>query len=100
MTIEIIPVCINHEIHEKEKLAELIISSSKTKIQDGDIIALATSIKGLDVTHTGFAIRANADRVHLLHASSSGEVEVSEKPLADYLLGIKSNLGIIVARPQ
>ena len=79
----------------REKVADV-----EHLIQDGDIIALATSIKGLDVTHTGFAIRVNDDRIHLLHASSSGKVEVSEKPLADYLLAIKSNIGIVVARPQ
>ncbi len=67
-------------------------------IQNGDIIALATSIKGLDVTHTGIAIRKNG-RVHLLHASISGSVTITEEPLVDYLKKIKSNIGIIVARP-
>ena len=79
----------------REKVADI-----EHMIQDGDIIALATSIKGLDVTHTGFAIRTNGDRIHLLHASSSGQVEISEKPLSEYLMGIKSNIGIVVARPQ
>jgi len=65
----------------------------------GDIIALATSIKGLDVTHTGFALKMPNGRIHLLHASSSGEVKISEEPLADYLKKIKNNIGIIVARP-
>ena len=67
-------------------------------IKSGDIIALATSIKGLDVTHTGIALRKNG-RIHLLHASSSGKVTITEKPLVDYLKKIKSNTGIIVARP-
>ncbi|MBC2838332.1 N-acetylmuramoyl-L-alanine amidase-like domain-containing protein [Robiginitalea sp. SC105] len=68
-------------------------------IRDGDIIALATDIKGLDVTHTGLAIRMPDGRIHLLHASTVGEVVISEQPLADYLEGIKGNTGIIVARP-
>ncbi|MBO0320854.1 DUF1460 domain-containing protein [Muricauda sp. CAU 1633] len=76
------------------------IESKEHLIQSGDIIALATSIKGLDVTHTGIAIHQPDGRLHLLHASSkNGEVEISELPLADYLKGIKSNIGIIVARP-
>ena len=79
----------------REKVADV-----ERQIQNGDIIALATSIKGLDVTHTGFAIRTEGNRIHLLHASSSGQVEISEKPLAEYLKGIQSNIGIIVARPQ
>ena len=69
------------------------------KLKNGDIIALATSIKGLDVTHTGFAIRRPNGRIHLLHASTSGEVKITEEPLIDYLKKIKSNTGIIVARP-
>ncbi|WP_422858342.1 N-acetylmuramoyl-L-alanine amidase-like domain-containing protein [Flagellimonas sp. S174] len=74
------------------------IEGQEAHIQNGDIIALATSIKGLDVTHTGFAIRVN-DRIHLLHASTSGSVTITEEPLTDYLKKIKSNTGIIVARP-
>ncbi len=74
------------------------IRAAESKIWDGDIIALATSIEGLDVTHTGFALHKNG-RLHLLHASSSGSVEITEKPLVDYLNGIKNNSGIIVARP-
>ncbi len=76
------------------------IESKEQLIKSGDILALATSIKGLDVTHTGIAIHQPDGRLHLLHASSkNGEVEISELPLADYLKNIKSNIGIIVARP-
>ena len=76
------------------------IEANEQLIQTGDIIALATSINGLDVTHTGIATREKDGRIHLLHASTgSMEVEVSKLPLADYLKGIKSNIGILVARP-
>ena len=81
-------------------LAQDKISENENLIQSGDIIALATSINGLDVTHTGIATREKDGRIHLLHASTgSMEVEVSKKPLAEYLKGIKSNTGIMVARP-
>ena len=81
-------------------LAQDKIAENEHLIQSGDIIALATSINGLDVTHTGIASREKDGRIHLLHASTgSMEVEVSKKPLADYLKGIKSNTGIMVARP-
>lgn len=80
-------------------LPQNAIEAQEDNIQNGDIIALATSIKGLDVTHTGFAIKVNG-RLHLLHASSSGEVKITEIPLVDYLQKIKSNIGIIVARPS
>lgn len=75
------------------------VSRREALLQDGDIIALATDIDGLDVTHTGLAIRLDSGRVHLLHASTVGEVVISEKPLAEYLKGVKRNVGIIVARP-
>lgn len=75
------------------------IENQEKYIDSGDIIALATSIKGLDVTHTGFALKMPNNRIHLLHASSSGEVKISEEPLVDYLKKIKNNIGIIVARP-
>lgn len=75
------------------------VSQVEDQIQNGDIIALATSIDGLDVTHTGFAFRKDNGRVHLLHASTRGSVEISKAPLAEYLKGVKRNTGIIVVRP-
>ncbi|MBT8264172.1 MAG: DUF1460 domain-containing protein [Muriicola sp.] len=75
------------------------IQENEHLIQSGDIIALTTSIKGLDITHTGIATREADGRIHLLHASSTGEVEVSKLPLTEYLKKVKNNTGIIVARP-
>ncbi len=75
------------------------VSEVENQIQNGDIIALATSIDGLDVTHTGFAFRKDNGHLHLLHASTRGSVEISKAPLADYLQGVKGNTGIIVVRP-
>lgn len=76
------------------------IEANEHLIKTGDIIALATSINGLDVTHTGIATREKDGRIHLLHASTTSmEVEVTKKPLAEYLKGIKKNIGILVARP-
>lgn len=81
-------------------LAQDQIAANEHLIQTGDIIALTTSIKGLDITHTGIATREKDGRIHLLHASTgSMEVEVSKLPLADYLKKIKNNTGIMVARP-
>ena len=80
-------------------LPQNAIEAQEENIQNGDIIALATSIKGLDVTHTGFAYKMPNGRLHLLHASSSGQVTITKEPLVDYLTKIKHNIGIIVARP-
>jgi hypothetical protein len=77
------------------------IKANEHLIQNGDVVALATSINGLDVTHTGIATREKDGRIHLLHASTGAmEVEVTKKPLADYLKGVKKNIGILVARPN
>lgn len=84
------PICI---------LPQEQVEASESLIHSGDIIALTTAIEGLDVTHTGIATREADGRIHLLHASSSGQVEVSALPLADYLKKVKNNTGILVARP-
>ncbi len=74
------------------------IKSIEQQIKDGDLIALSTSINGLDVVHVGFAIHQNG-RLHLLHASTSGmKVEISDKPIAEMVQGNKIQNGIIVAR--
>lgn len=70
----------------------------ETKIQSGDLIAITTSMANLDIVHVGFAIERQG-RIHLMHASSgSMKVEISEKPLEDYLKGNKSQSGIMVCR--
>lgn len=76
-----------------------VLDQHEKDLQHGDIVALATRINGLDVTHTGILIRKEGGKIHLLHASSKGQVEISEKPLLEYLAGVKSNTGLLVARP-
>lgn len=75
------------------------VAGKEGALQDGDIIALATNIQGLDVTHTGIAITGSDGRVHLLHASTQGAVMISKEPISEYLKKIKGNTGIIVVRP-
>lgn len=69
------------------------------KIREGDLIALTTAERGIDVSHVGIAIRAG-EAFHLLHASSAaGRVVVTEGTLAHYLEEKPSRTGIIVGRP-
>lgn len=71
----------------------------KISLKNGDIISFTTSITGLDVTHTGFAIWAG-DEIYLLHASSQyHKVMLSKTPLKEYMAAKKKNTGILVARP-
>ncbi|WP_209331384.1 N-acetylmuramoyl-L-alanine amidase-like domain-containing protein [Lunatimonas salinarum] len=75
------------EIHRHER-----------QIQSGDLIAITTTLPNLDVVHVGFAVEQGG-RIHLMHASlTSKEVEISAKTLQDYLMGNKSQSGIVVSR--
>jgi hypothetical protein len=68
------------------------------RIRDGDLIAITTNTKGLDVQHVGLAARVK-NRIHLLHASSiEGKVVLSKKTLYRYLMQSKVRSGIMVAR--
>jgi hypothetical protein len=67
-------------------------------IQPGDLIAITAAMSNLDMVHVGFAVK-KGDRIHLMHASTgSMQVEISQKPLSDYLKGFKSQSGIMVGR--
>lgn len=44
MTLEIFPIQINKEVRRNEKIDELILSSAKQKIQDGDIFVISQKI--------------------------------------------------------
>lgn len=71
---------------------------AKLPIRNGDILALVTTIDGLDVTHLGFAVW-KGDKLHLMHASMShGRVVVDERTLYDYLQTRKSCPGVRVVR--
>lgn len=67
-------------------------------LQPGDIIATATDIPGLDVTHTGLVYRFADGGIGFIHASPSGEVKIS-RDLQSYVQAVDGQIGIIVARP-
>lgn len=70
------------------------------KLQEGDIVGITTSIKGLDIIHVGIVVLRN-ERAHLMHASSKAEkVIISNITLNEYLSRRKSATGIMVVRPQ
>lgn len=70
------------------------------RIRTGDVLAFATSIEGLDASHTGLAYRDAGGVMRVLHAPlSGGVVQVSRGTLAEYVAGLKKGTGIMVARP-
>lgn len=77
------------------------ISFLENKIQSGDIVGITTNVDGLDIAHTGIAIRMDDGRIHFMHAPNVGhKVQITEKPLADYIKGNKKQTGIMVLRPN
>jgi hypothetical protein len=78
----------------KDRIAEF-----GDKLNNGDIIALATPIEGLDVTHVGIVVKKEG-RIYMLHASSKEmKVVLTTETLVEYLQKSKSTSGIMVARP-
>ena len=74
------------------------IATVYDQLRPGDIVATATSIGGLDVTHTGF-VHKTAAHTGFMHASlSSDQVKISDD-LQSYVQGISSQVGVVIARP-
>lgn len=67
-------------------------------VKDGDIIAIVTNKKGLDISHVGFAVW-HKDGLHLMHASSSKKKVVDDDvSLYNYLQKQSSAVGISLLR--
>ena len=100
---EFIPVIIKQEKEINSRnyfyVPEDDIEKVESKIQTGDLIALTTSDKGLDIGHVGIAIKMDNGRIHFLHAPLAGsKVQITETPLSEYAKKIKKHTGIIVLR--
>lgn len=69
-------------------------------IQNGDLIAITTNLKGLDIGHVGIALKEADGQVYFMHAPLVGaKVEITKDPLHIYLSKVKKHTGIIVLRP-
>lgn len=75
------------------------VTAAMDDIQNGDILAMTSTIAGLDVAHTGIALRRDG-KVWLLNAPLVGDsVQISDKPIDERLKGISKQDGLMVARP-
>ncbi len=74
------------------------IAGVYASLQPGDVIATATSIGGLDVTHTGF-VHKTATHTGFMHASLASDAVKISDDLASYVQGIRSQVGVVVVRP-
>lgn len=76
------------------------IASVADRIETGDVLAFATSVPGLDVSHSAMAYRDADGVLRVLHAPlSGGTVEVSKATLPEYVAALARGTGILVARP-
>ena len=84
---------------ERFYIPEGEIAAKARLIRDGDIIAATSTVAGLDIAHTGIAVWRDGD-LRLLHAPLVGShVQLSEESLAERILRIDGQDGIMVARP-
>lgn len=74
------------------------IAGIESRLQDGDIIAIVTSKKGLDYAHTGIVVREGS-RARFMHASSTKKRVVLDGYLSEVIARVDSWTGISVARP-
>lgn len=75
------------------------LNSKEEFIQNGDLLAITTTVEGLDIGHIGIAVKMDDGRIHLLHAPTENtKVLITEQPLSDYLMKYKRHSGVIVLR--
>jgi hypothetical protein len=68
------------------------------KVNNGDLIGITSNISGMDIAHTGVAVKLDG-KLHFMHAPITGsKVQITEVPLQDYLAKNARQTGIIVAR--
>ena len=86
--------------HPRRVIPTKRIPQVVNRIETGDVLAFATEIPGLDVTHAAFAHRSADGILRVLHAPlSGGVVEVTRRTLPEYVAAIRRSTGILVARP-
>lgn len=80
------------------KTVDLGGKDMKASFHDGDVVALVSSLKNLDVTHMGIVVLQSGEP-YLLHASSkNGKVEISDRPLAEFMKRNRQWIGVRVFR--
>lgn len=68
------------------------------RVKTGALIGITTNISGLDISHTGIAVRSDSGSLHLLHSPEAGEkVQITKMTLHNYLARNPRQTGIIVA---
>jgi len=77
------------------------LNSKEEFIQNGDLLAITTTVEGLDIGHIGIAVKMDDGRIHLLHAPTENtKVQITEQPLSEYLMKYKRHSGVIILKAK
>lgn len=74
------------------------VAEAERELKSGDIVAIATSITGMDCSHTGL-IQLVKGEARFLHASSAAKKVVLGPRISEYLKESSKAIGLMVARP-
>ena len=75
-----------------------LIAKSESGLKTGDIIAVTTSKRGLDYSHTGM-ILVKDGVAHFMHASSTHKKVLVDDSVSKYVKSVKAHTGITAVRP-
>lgn len=75
------------------------VAAIEPKLQNGDVIGIATKYHGGFCSHVGLAVRTDDGVMRLMHASRDYKKVVIDKSVSGYLKKFNKHAGIIVGRP-
>lgn len=76
------------------------VKNAEAGIKNGYLVAITSGLEGMDIAHVGIAVKMDDGRIHFMHAPIVGsKVQITDMPLADYLMKNKKQTGIMVLQP-
>lgn len=75
------------------------VAATEPKLQNGDVIGIATKHDGGFCSHVGLIVRTNDGVARFMHASRNYRKVVIDKSISGYLNAFNSHAGMIVGRP-
>lgn len=76
------------------------VAGIERKLQNGDIIGIASAKDGGYCSHVGIVIKDAQGRARFMHASTTYQKIVIDSTVSGYLNKFKKHAGILVARPR
>lgn len=75
------------------------VAAIESKLQDGDVIGIATKYNGGFCSHVGLAVQTDDGVMRFMHASRDYKKVVIDSSISGYLKRFSKHAGIIVGRP-